>query len=372
MDRIRPFEIELPRHALDELRRRVERTIWPHVLGPSCERYGPSLASMQGLAEKLRAFDGRAAEAALRRFPHFVTTVDGQDLHFVHVASSREGAIPLMLIHGWPGSFADYLDVIEPLTEPGRGGPVFDVIIPSLPGFAFSGPTREVGWNDRRIARALLELMGRLGYDRFAVHGADVGAVIAPEMARLAPERLLGVHVTAATLGFIPLGPVDEAVIAELTAAEKERLERLQTFVRERFGFNLLHSHQPQLVAYAISDSPVGLLAWMSQLFGGIGIEDRLLLDFVIYWVTGTAASSIRLYFENAHDPDAWAPREKSSVPTGVAVYQEGDVAIRRYAEDGNTIVRWREYAKGGHHAVLEVPAVWIDDVRGFFAELRS
>lgn len=190
-------------------------------------------------------------------------------------------------------------------------------------------------------------------------------------MARIAPATLIGVHVTAATLGFIPLGPVDETEIAALTAAEKERLERLQAFMREKLGFNLLQAHQPQLVAFAISDSPVGLLAWMSQLFGGTGLDDRLLLDFVIYWVTRTAASSIRLYFENAHDPSAWAPKENSGVPTGVAVYQEGDVALRRYSEESNTIVRWREYAKGGHHAVMEVPAVWVDDLRGFFAELR-
>ena len=201
MESIKRFEIEIPQNVLDDLRARLERTIWPHVVDSTSERHGPSLAYIRRLRDKLLASSWRAMEVALNRVPHFVTSVDGQAIHFVHVTSRREGAIPLLLIHGWPGSFADYLDVVASLTDPERGEQAFHVVIPSLPGFGFSGPTRADGWNDRRIGTAFLELMGRLGYHRFAVHGADAGAIIAPEMARIAPDRLIGVHVTAATLG---------------------------------------------------------------------------------------------------------------------------------------------------------------------------
>lgn len=361
---IEPFSIDIPSAALDDLRARVERTRWPHVLDPASDRHGPSLARMRRLRDRLLVYDGRALEAALNRVPQFATTIDRQRVHFVHVRSRRAGAVPLLVVHGWPGSFADYLDVLAPLSAS------FHVVVPSLPGVAFSGPTTEAGWNTRRIARAFLELMTRLGYDRFAVQGADVGAIVGPELARLAPERVIGVHVNAATLGFIPLGPVDPSELATFTPAERERLDRLRRFLDEQFGFNQLQSQQPQLVAYALADSPIGLLAWMSQLFGGRGLEDHLLRDFFLYWVTGTAASSIRLYYEDAHDPEAWVPKPPSGVPTAVAVFQEGDVAIRRFAEPGHTIVRWREYATGGHHAVLEVPDVWLADVREFIDEL--
>ncbi|MGH2569272.1 MAG: epoxide hydrolase, partial [Bacteroidota bacterium] len=332
---------------------------------------------IQGLAHTLlNKYDWRKEENRLNQLPHFITEIDGQNIHFVHVKSNEKNAIPLMLIHGWPGSIVEFLDVIEPLTDPVKHGgsaeDAFDVVIPSLPGFGFSGPTSEEGWNNSRIAKALLDLMDRLGYKKFGVQGGDAGAIIGPEMARIAPEKFIGVHVNAATLGFIPLAPIDEADMARLTPAEKERLQRLQNFMQEKFGFNLLHSYQPQLVAYAISDSPVGLMAWMSQLFNEPGLEEKFLTNFMIYGATGTAGSSIRLYYENAHDPNAWAPKANSGVPTGVAVFQEGDVAIRKYGEQGNRIVHWKEYPKGGHYAVMEVPDVWINDVREFFRDLRN
>lgn len=375
MSAINPYKISIPQAQIDDLHKRINNTIWPSTIDG--QNYGgPALANMKKLAEKLLTFDWRKKEAELNEWPHFTTKIDGQNIHFIHVKSKEANAKPLMLIHGWPGSIIEFVAHIEPLTDPvkhgGKAGDAFDVVIPSLPGFAFSGPTNEAGWNNVRIGKAFIELMGRLGYDRFAVQGGDAGAIIGPEMGRLAPEKLVGLHLNAATIGFMPMGPVDEADVAKFTPAEKKRLEVMQEFLQVKFGFNLLQSNQPQLVAYALADSPIGLMAWMTQLMDPQEVGERFLANFLIYWFTGTAASSIRLYYENAHDPSAWAPKANSGVPTAVAVFQDGDIAIRKYGEDGNHIVRWTEYPHGGHYAALTVPEVWLNDVRDFFRDLRT
>lgn len=371
---IKPFKIKISQAQVDDLHERIKKTIWPAVI--SGENYGgPELASMKDLAKKALRFDWRKKEAELNKLPHFKTEIDGQTIHFIHVKSREANATPLMLIHGWPGSFVEFLHHIEPLTDPTKHGgtaeDAFDVVIPSLPGYGFSGPTQEVGWNNIRMGKALIELMDRLGYDKFAVQGGDAGAIIGPEMGRLAPEKFIGLHLNAATMGFMPMGPVDEADLATFTPAEKKRLEVMQEFLQVKFGFNLLQSNQPQLVAYALSDSPVGLMAWMTQLMDPAEVGERFLTNFMIYWFTGTAASSIRMYYENAHDPSAWAPKANSGVPTAVAVFQDGDIAIRKYGEEGNNIVRWSEYPHGGHYAALTVPDVWLNDLREFFRELK-
>ena len=215
-------------------------------------------------------FDWRKKEAELNELPNFITTIDGQDIHFIHVKSKQPGAIPLLLIHGWPGSVVEFVDHIGPLTAPAKhgaeGAQAFDVVIPSLPGVGFSGPTRDAGWNNLRVGKAFIELMGRLGYAKFALQGGDAGAIIGPEIGRMAPEKIIGIHLNAATIGFMPMGPVSDADAASFTPAEKQRLAVMQEFMQVKFGFNLLQSNQPQLVAYAISDSPVGLMAWMTQL----------------------------------------------------------------------------------------------------------
>jgi len=372
---ISPFTINVPQAKLDDLRDRLAQTIWPSTIAG--QSYGgPDLAQMKELARQAAALDWRKKEAELNQLPNFMTEIDGQPLHFIHVKSKEPGATPLLLIHGWPGSVVEFLHQIGPLTAPSehgaKGAPAFDVVIPSLPGVAFSGPTRDAGWNNLRIGKAFIELMGRLGYERFAVQGGDAGAIIGPEIGRLAPDKVIGLHLNAATLGFIPMGPVSDADVATFTPAEKQRLAVLQEFMQVKFGFNLLQSHQPQLVAYSLSDSPVGLMAWMTQLMDPREVGERFVTNFLIYWLTGTAASSIRLYFENAHDPSAWAPKANSGVPTAVAVFQDGDVAIRRYGEASHNIVRWTEYPHGGHYAVMTVPQDWVNDVRQSFREMRA
>lgn len=378
---ITPFKIDVSAAQVQDVQDRLARTVMPSEVDGSWAA-GPTNAYVRGAVDRLlNGFDWRKAEAEINRLPQFTTEIDGQNVHFIHVKSAEKNATPLLLIHGWPGSIVEFLDVIGPLTNPvahgGKAEDAFDVVVPSLPGFGFSGPTREAGWNNLRIGKAFIELMDRLGYQRFGVQGGDAGAIIGPEIGRLAPERVIGVHLNAATMGFIPFGPVSPEEIATFTDSEKVRLQRVQRFMAEHFGFNIMQSSRPQTLAYGISDSPAGLLAWISELFTSFGDRvdavpmDRFLTNFMTYWFTGTAASSIRLYYENAHDPDAWSPKANSGVPTGVAVFGFDEVPIRRYGETSNTIVRWNEFDVGGHYAVLEVPDVWIGDVRGFFGDIR-
>ncbi len=381
MSAITPFSITITDAALADLKTRLAHAVLPSTAGEAGWAQGPQLAWVEALRSRLLGgYDWRAQEAAINRHPQFTTEIDGQTIHFIHVKSREAKATPLLLIHGWPGSIVEYLGVIAALTDPvahgGTAADAFDVIIPSLPGFGFSGPTREAGWNNGRIAKAFLALMSRLGYERFGVQGGDAGAIIAPEIGRLAPERVVGVQVNAATLGFIPLGPIEPEVFASFNERELVRVQRLQRFMAEHFGFNAVQSSRPQALAYAISDSPIGLLAWISDLFTSFGDRpdvidpDVFLTNFMIYWFTGTAASSIRLYYENAHDPAAWAPKANSGVPTGVAVYGFDEVPLRRFGEEANTIVRWTELDEGGHYAVIEVPGLWTAEVRAFFAGL--
>lgn len=381
MATINPFKIDVSAAQLQDLKDRLGRTVMPSEVDGSWAA-GPTNAYVRGAVDRLlNGFDWRKAEAEINGLPQFTTEIDGQNVHFIHAKSAEKNATPLLLIHGWPGSIVEFLDVIGPLTNPvahgGKAEDAFDVVVPSLPGFGFSGPTREAGWNNVRIGKAFIELMSRLGYQKFGVQGGDAGAIIGPEIGRLAPERVIGVHLNAATMGFIPFGPVSPEEIATFTDSEKVRLQRVQRFMAEHFGFNIMQSSRPQTLAYGISDSPAGLLAWISELFTSFGDRvdavpmDRFLTNFMIYWFTGTAASSIRLYYENAHDPEAWSPKANSGVPTGVAVFGFDEVPIRRYGESSNTIVRWNEFDVGGHYAVLEVPVVWIGDVRGFFSQIR-
>ena len=380
---IKPFKINVSEAQIQDLHERLQNTIMPSEIEGAGWNYGPTVEFVKDMTgHLLNAYDWREHEARINQYPQFTTEIDDQNIHFLHVESPEKNATPLMLIHGWPGSIVEFLDVIDVLANPVKHGrkaeDAFHVVVPSLPGFGFSGPTTQAGWTADRTAAALNTLMRRLGYDHYGVQGGDAGAIVGPAMARLAPANVIGVHVNAATMGFIPMGNVTPEELETFTDAEKARLSRLQSFMAERFGFNVLQSTRPQSLAFAISDSPAGLLAWISELFTDYGdnvgmvSKEAFLTNFMIYWFTNTAASSIRMYYEGAHDPNVWTPKEDSGVPTAVAVFEEGDVAIRRYAEQSNNIVRWTEYTKGSHYAVLEVPKVWSKDVQDFFHDLRT
>lgn len=372
---IRPFRIDIPQDRLDDLHTRLDLTRWPDELPDAGWTYGASLPYLRDLAAYWRGgYDWRKHEAALNEIPQFTTEIDGTRLHFLHVRSPRPDALPLILTHGWPGSVVEFLGVLGPLSED------FHLVIPSLPGFGFSGPTRDRGWNVQRTARAWAELMRRLGYERYGAQGGDIGALVSPALGRVAPESVVGVHVNAASVGFIPLGPVDEEARAGLDERELRSLAKIAEFTTDGFGYNALQSTRPQTLAYALTDSPVGQLAWIMEKFQAWthpsaplpedAIDrDTLLTNVMLYWLTGTAGSAARMYYENAHVMD-WFPVTDSGVPTAVANFAE-DVAIRRWSEPANTVVRWTEFDRGGHFAALEAPELLVADVREFFGSLQ-
>ena len=263
---IRPFRIEIPQADLDDLTDRLSRTRWPgEIPGVGWDR-GVPLDYLEELAEHWRtSYDWRVHEAELNGFRQFTTEIDGQNIHFLHVRSPVPDAFPLILSHGWPGSVVEFLDVIRPLTDPaahgGDAADAFHLVVPSLPGFGFSGPTKEPGWDSFRMARAFAELMSRLGYERYGAQGGDFGAFISPDLGRVDPEHVAGVHVNAATVGFIPFGEVDEATLAEFTDAERVRFERMNRFLSEDNGYFQIQGSRPQTIAYGLTDPPVGQLA---------------------------------------------------------------------------------------------------------------
>jgi len=365
-EEIRPFRVEIIEDALDDLRDRLRRTRWTQ---DAPAEYGVSLAEVRRLAEYWRdGYDWRAAEARLNQYPQFSTEIDGQDIHFLHVTSAepRQNAIPLILTHGWPGSVAEYLDLIEPLTQRG-----FHLVIPSLPGFGFSSPLTGQGWSTARTAKAWAELMRRLGYQRYGAAGNDAGSMISPEIGRADPEHVIGVHVTQ-VFSFPSGGPAEfEGMSAEDGAA----MGKLQWFMANKISFNQLQSQQPQTLAHALADSPAGLLGWNLQLMdadamGGRTLDDDFILtNTAIYWLTNTGGSSIRFYYEDAHGPRQTEP---TTVPLGVAGFAGDFSGVRRFAErDHKNIVAWHLHPEpGGHYAAHLEPQVLADDIREFYRNL--
>jgi pimeloyl-ACP methyl ester carboxylesterase len=381
---IRPFRIDIPQADLDDLRDRLHRTRWPDELPGVGWTRGVPLGYLKELATYWAdGYDWRKQEARLNEHPQFTTTIHGANVHFLHVRSPEPDALPLILTHGWPGSIVEFLQVIGPLTDPAAHGgdpaDAFHLVIPSIPGYGLSGPTREPGWTTDRVAKAWAELMARLGYRRYGAQGGDWGAFISPELGRLDPDHVVGVHLNAATFGFIPFGPVDPDELASFTDAEKQRLDRLKVSTAgPGNGYFEVQATRPQTLAYALSDSPVGQLAWIVEKYKewthaadvpeDAVDRDQLLTNVMLYWLTGTANSSARLYYENLHA--GFAAPQPVTVPTGVAVFAE-DYAIRRYAERGHNIVHWTEFDRGGHFAAMEAPDLLVSDVRSFFRGLR-
>lgn len=365
---IRPFRIDVPQSDLDDLRSRLERTRWPDEL-PDAQDRGVRLASVMELADHWRIrYDWRQTEARLNAYPQFMTEIDGQTIHFLHVRSPEPEAFPLIITHGWPGSVVEFLDVIGPLSDPRSHGvdpaDAFDLVIPSLPGYGFSGPTLEAGWNNARIARAWAKVMRQLGYNRYGAVGNDAGSMISPEVGRIDPEHVAGVHVTQ--IYSFPSG--DPAEMVDLSEEEMGQLQTLQRFMETKFAFNTLMSQLPQTLAFAVTDSPAGLLAWNGQLLEGLD-PDFALSNVMLYWLTGTAASAARLYYENAHAP---RPTEPTTIPLGLASFGGDFSGIRRFAErDHANIVRWSMFDHGGHFAAHKAPDLLVGDIREFFRPLR-
>jgi pimeloyl-ACP methyl ester carboxylesterase len=381
---IHPFQIVIPQADLDDLHARLDHVRWPDELPGVGWTYGVPLEYLKELTAYWRTgYNWRTWEAKLNEYPQFTTQIDGQTIHFIHVRSPEPDALPLILTHGWPGSIVEFLAVIGPLSDPRGFGAnpadAFDLVIPSIPGYGFSGPTHETGWTAARVGKTWAELMRRLGYTHYGAQGGDWGAFIAPELGRADPERVVGVHVNAATMGFIPFGPVPSDEIATFSDAERARLQRLNHFLKEENGYFQIQATRPQTLAYGLTDSPVGQLAWIAEKFNEWTYpagemperaidRDLILTNVMLYWLTGTANSSARMYYENMHASN-WN-QQPGAAPTGVAVFAE-DVAIRRYGERGNNITRWSEFDRGGHFAAMEAPDLLVGDVREFFRGLR-
>ncbi|MFE1950742.1 epoxide hydrolase family protein [Streptomyces sp. NPDC059524] len=355
---IKPFRVDVPQAALDDLADRLSRTRWPDELADAGWDYGFPLARLKELAEHWRTrYDWRAHEARLNELPHFVTEIDGQDIHFVHVRSANPDALALILTHGWPGSFLEFLDVVGPLSRD------FHLVVPSIPGYGFSGPTHERGWDAERIARAWAELMDRLGYDRYGAQGGDFGAGISLAVGGVAPDRVVGVHVN-----YLPTRPDPEAGLV-LSARDEARLDKVRQLMANRPPYQALQALTPQTIGYALTDSPVGQLVWIAERFAAwtdpaTPVDDeRILTDVSLYWLTATAASSARLHHDAARGTKLPCP-----VPVGVAVFAHDITqSVRPLAERLYDVVHWSEFEHGGHFAAMEVPEPFARDVREFF-----
>ena len=373
---VRPFRIEVGQSEIDDLKRRLAMTRWPDEIAGG---FGFPLAKEKDLAEYWRTqYDWRANEALLNAFSQFTTQIDGQNVHFVHARSENEDAFPLLIVHGWPGSIAEFMKVIDPLVNPGRHGgdakDAFHVVAPSIPGYGFSGPTTEPGWGVKRIASAFAELMRRLGYDRYGTQGGDWGSSITRQLGIDDPDHVAGSHFN--TLAATPSGDPEEMKL--LTEKEKGFVERGQRFQQQGSGYYMIQASRPQTVSYGLTDSPAGLLAWVAEKFTewsdpeSVIDRDQVLTDVSIYWFTNTANSSARLYAEFARSGSAWGKQEPSRVPAGVAQFPyEIFPPIRRFAERSNNIVYWSEFEHGGHFAAMEQPDLLVDDVRKFFRGIR-
>ena len=380
MSDVEPFRIEVPQGELDDLRDRLQRTRWPaETLGAGWER-GVPVAYLRELADYwLCSYDWRVWEARLNELPQFTTVIDRQRIHYVHVRSAEPDALPLVITHGWPGSFVELLSIVGPLTDPvahgGQRVDAFDVVAPSLPGFAFSTPVSEPGWNHQRLGRAWVELMGRLGYQRYGAHGGDTGFLVSPEIGRIAPDRVVGVQI----YGGLEFDSIPRGDHPTLTASERRRLEVVDRLRRGATGYAAIQATRPQTMGFALNDSPVAQLAWIVDKFHDwtdpvVELPDQavgrahLLTNVTLYWLTGTGATSAHQYYENRVAPAA--PSARSGVPTAIAVFPT-DATIRSVAERLHNLVRWTEYSRGGHFAALEAPDLLVHDLRDFYRPLR-
>ncbi|MBB3237849.1 epoxide hydrolase family protein [Phyllobacterium endophyticum] len=386
---IRPFTAQIPEKEIVELRQRVAATRWPDRETVTDRSQGAQLAKVQDLVRHWgTAYDWRKAEAKLNAHPQFITEIDGLDIHFIHVRSRHANAMPLIMTHGWPGSVFELLKTIGPLTDPtahgGSADDAFHLVLPSMPGYGFSGIPRETGWGPDRIARAWDELMRRLGYDRYVSQGGDWGSVISDVMARQAPKGLLGIHVNmpATVPPDIAKALADgEPAPAGLSAEEKAAYEQMDNLYKKGSGYALMMVTRPQTLGYALNDSPVGLAAWFYDKFadwtdsGGdperVLTKDEMLDDISLYWFTGTATSGARLYWENnANNFNA----VDISIPAAVTVFP-GEIyqAPKSWAERAyHNLIYFNEVDKGGHFAAWEQPQLFSAELRAAFRPLRQ
>jgi pimeloyl-ACP methyl ester carboxylesterase len=387
---IRPFHVDIPDKALEDLRRRIAAVRWPTKELVHDRSQGVQLATIQELARYWATdYDWSTCEARLNALPQFKTEIDGEDVHFIHVKSGHEDALPLIMTHGWPGSVIELLECIGPLTDPaahgGRAEDSFDVVLPSIPGYAFSAEPTELGWDPCRIARAWAELMRRVGYDRYVAQGGDLGAFVTDEMGRQAPEGLLSIHLNLLKAALV--GPTP----AEASEEERAALAAIAAMQTSGYGYFLEQATRPQTIGYALLDSPVALAAWMldhdtdsyykiSRAFldnqpSGNLTRDSILDNVTLYWLTGTGAAAAREYWENGQAASRSAGRapQPVSVPVAFTVFPDEIFrAPRSWVQTVYpTLTYFHEVDKGGHFAAWEEPQLFAEEVRAAFRSLR-
>lgn len=388
---IRPFHVNVPEAELTELRRRISATKWPERETVTDQSQGVQLGTIQKLARYWATdYNWRKGEAKLKALPHFMTEIDGLDIHFIHVRSKHENALPLIVTHGWPGSIIEQLKIIDPLTNPTAHGAsasdAFHLVIPSLPGYGFSGKPTTTGWDPQRVARAWIVLMKRLGYTRYVAQGGDWGNAVTEQMALLTPPGLLGIHTNMpATIPddiakTLPGGPLPSG----LSADEKRAWDQLDFFYKHGLGYAQEMTNRPQTL-YAIADSPVGLAAWMldhdaashalfARVFDGQAeglTQDDILDNITLYWLTNTAVSSARLYWESKL---AFFAPKQVTIPTAISVFpDEIYAAPRSWAEKAYPrLIHFNRLDKGGHFAAWEQPQLFVAELRAAFQSLRE
>jgi epoxide hydrolase len=383
---IRPFRIEIPQAALDALADRLGRTRWPDELPDVGWSRGVPLGYLKELTEYWQnEYDWHQWEARLNGFPQFTTTIDGQNIHFLHVRSPEPGALPLIISHGYPSSVVEFLSIVGPLTDPvshgGDATDAFHVVAPSIPGFGFSTPVGETGWEMARTARAYAELMDRLGYERYGAQGGDVGAGIVGMLAGLDGEHVAAVHTNSdplAVIGALDYLPEGAVRLAGLSEADRTAVEQTKAISEAGSGYLKLQSNRPQTIAYSLTDSPVGQLAWIVENFKEWTDQaaelpedavdlDQLLTNVSIYWFTGTGASAARFLYETAHSTEWGAPGE---APQGWALFA-AQPFVRAMMDPDHESEHWSEFERGGHFPAMEVPDLLVGDMREFFRDLQ-
>ena len=382
-DAIVPFTIDVPDAVIEDLRERLARARYPDELEGAGWTYGANLAYLRELVDYWRDdFDWREQERRLNRFEQFRTSIDGLDVHFIHRRAADPDAFPLLIVHGWPGSFVEFHKIIEPLADPaGHGGQAadaFHLVIPSIPGYGFSDKPREAGYNPQRMAEIFAKLMARLGYARYGAQGGDYGSLISRILGRIDAGHVAGIHLNLCTTG-PPPGVADPT--AGVPAAELEKMRERQAFwTDDERGYSAIQGTKPQTIGYALNDSPVGLAAWIVEKFrawsdvnGDVEskfTKDELLTNVTVYWVTETPTSAARLYYELRHPRRPAAGRV--DVPTGCAAFpKEISFTPRRWLEAAYNLTHFTIMPRGGHFAALEEPELLIDDVRAFFRTVR-
>lgn len=380
---IRPFTIQIDQAVLDDLQRRLELTRFPDQVEDAGWAYGANLGYMRKLVSYWRNnYDWRKHERSLNTLHHFKTRIDGLDLHFVHERSRHKNAFPLVLVHGWPGSFCEFQKIVGMLTDPtahgGKAEDAFHVVIPSLPGFGFSDRPRTRGWNNTRMAETIAKLMKRLGYTRYGSQGGDWGASISSWLGRNDSEHCVGIH-----LNFVSGRSARNASkpYEGLTADEIRRVRDRSRFMTNEGGYNQIQSTKPQTLGFGLNDSPAGLAAWIIEKFrtwsdcdGDLDsryTKDELLTNVMTYWVTQTITSSTRIYYETRHFP-ARGRRGRVAVPVGCAIFPHEIVyAPRRWVETRYNVTHWTKMPRGGHFAAMEEPKLLAEDIRAFFGTIR-